>query len=166
MSEYPAFLVGYGSDGHEIRRSKKPAKPLVMGGKVISTEHTPVSHSDGDAVYHAVTNALLLAIGERDIGYHFPDTDSRFEGAKSELFVKQALKLVEKAGYAPNNITVMVTAAEPKINPHIEEMKKNLSALLGIAQNRIGIGASRGEGSGSGEALGVHAVAQVSLARR
>ncbi len=170
MDDRPVYLVGCGSDSHIIKRAtaaRAGEKPLLLAGTIVSTEHTAVSHSDGDAVYHALTNALLLAIGERDIGYHFPDTDARYAGANSESFVREALSLAEGAGYRVSNATVMLNASEPKISEHIPEMKKNLAHLLGVGQERIGIGASRGEGTWTGTgALGIYAIAQVSLVRR
>ena len=102
MAGKPLFLIGCGSDDHKIIKSHNNAsdkpKPLVLAGNVISEEHSPVAHSDGDAVYNAIINALLLAIGERDIGHYFPDTDPKYAGISR--YVKElndARKAYEKA---------------------------------------------------------------------
>jgi 2-C-methyl-D-erythritol 2,4-cyclodiphosphate synthase len=163
----PLFLVGCGSDDHKIIKNRNNAsdkpRPLVLAGNVVSEEHSPVAHSDGDAVYHAIINALLLAIGERDIGYYFPDTDPKYEGISSEKMLKQVMAFIEKRGYAVNNVTVMITAKEPKIGPHVEKMKRSISEALGIDESYVGVGATRGEGSGNDGAAGIHVVAMVSL---
>ena len=162
----PLFLVGCGSDDHKIIKSHNNAsdrsKQLVLAGNVVSEEHSPVAHSDGDAVYHAIINALLLAIGERDIGYYFPDTDPKYSGISSEKMLKQVMGFVEKKGYTVNNVTVMITAKEPKIGPHVEKMKLSISKALDIGEAYVGVGATRGEGSGNDDA-GIHVVAMVSL---
>ncbi len=163
----PLFLVGCGSDDHKIIKSHNNAsdrsKQLVLAGNVVSEEHSPVAHSDGDAVYHAIINALLLAIGERDIGYYFPDTDPKYAGISSGKMLKQVMEFVEKRGYAVNNVTVMITAMEPKIGPHVEKMKQSVSEALGIDKAYVGIGATRGEGSCNDRGAGIHVVAMVSL---
>ncbi len=167
MAEKPLFLVGCGSDDHRITRNLEnasgKAKPLVLAGNVVSDEHSPVAHSDGDAAYHAIINALLLAIGERDIGYYFPDTDPKYSGISSEIMLKQVMGFVERKGYAVNNVTVMITAREPKIGQHVEKMKQSISKALGIDKEYVGIGATRGEGFGDNGFAGIHVVATVSL---
>jgi 2-C-methyl-D-erythritol 2,4-cyclodiphosphate synthase len=167
LAEKPLFLVGCGSDDHRIIKNQEnksgETKPLLLAGNIISKEHSPVAHSDGDAAYHAIINALLLAIGERDIGYYFPDTDPKYSGISSEKMLKQVMGFVEKKGYAVNNVTVMITAKEPKIGPHVEKMKQSISKALGIGEAYVGVGATRGEGSGNDDAAGIHVVAMVSL---
>jgi 2C-methyl-D-erythritol 2,4-cyclodiphosphate synthase len=135
----------------------------VLAGNIVSEEHSPVAHSDGDAAYHAIINALLLAIGERDIGYYFPDTDPKYSGISSEIMLKQVMGFVERKGYAVNNVTVMITAREPKIGQHVEKMKQSISKALGIDKEHVGIGATRGEGFGDNGFAGIHVVATVSL---
>lgn len=89
MIKKPTYLVGCGSDDHKITKKvikvSGKIKPLILAGKVVSKDYSPIAHSNGDVVYHAVSNALFLAIGERDIGYHFPDTDPKYKemGEKS-----------------------------------------------------------------------------------
>jgi len=167
LAERPLFLVGCGSDDHMITKNTDDAlgkaKPLVLAGDMVSEKHSPVAHSDGDAAYHAIMNALLLAIGERDIGYHFPDTDPKYSGMSSEKMLKQVMGFVERKGYAVSNVTVMITAMEPKIGPHVEKMKQNISAALDIDKAYVGIGATRGEGFGEMGSAGIHVVATVSL---
>ena len=168
MSKRPLHLVGCGLDSHEIIKNlgneSAKAKPLMLGGKVVSEAYCPVAHSDGDSVYHAIVNALLLALGERDIGYHFPDTDPNYSGVASEKMLKRALEFVKDRKYAVNNVTVMITAAEPKIGPHVDDMKSNIAMILGIDKEQVGIGATRGEGlSKQDGVMGIQTVAMVSL---
>ena len=126
-----------------------------------------MAHSDGDAVCHAVSNALLLAIGERDIGYHFPDTDAAYAGIAGDRMLKYVLSRVNKAGYRVNNVTAMITAGKPRMSPYVKEMKKNLARMLGIGADCVGIGATTGEGlSAHGRGKGINVVAQVSLKSR
>jgi 2-C-methyl-D-erythritol 2,4-cyclodiphosphate synthase len=156
------YLTGLGSDDHRIE--KFIGKPLILGGTVVSREYGPVAHSDGDVVYHAITNALLLAIGERDIGYHFPDTDPDYKGVRGAKLVSYALKLVERTGYKLSNVTVMITAGRPKIGPHVESMRRNIAGVLGIDSRRVGVGATSGEGlSEIAKGNGINALAQVLL---
>lgn len=162
----PEFLIGLGSDDHRIVANDGKSKPVVLAGVVISEEYSPVAHSDGDVVYHAVANALLLAVGERDIGYHFPDTDPDYKGMPGIEILRHSLKAVEKRGYAPSNLTVMITALKPKIAPHVGSMKRNLSESTGMDESSIGIGATTGEGlSAYGKGEGINVVAAVSLRR-
>lgn len=168
LSAKPEYLVGCGSDDHRItRRAIKISgkiKPLILAGTLISKEHSPIAHSDGDAVYHAICNALFLAIGERDIGYHFPDTDPNYIDIKSGKLLRYALKRVKDNGYSVNNVTAMITAGKPRISPHIDKMKRNVAKLLGIDIRCVGIGATSGEGlSAHASGEGINVIAQVSL---
>lgn len=167
------YLVGCGSDDHRIVRiagrnrvRNSNRKPLKLAGAVVSMEYSPIAHSDGDVVCHAVSNALFLAIGERDIGYHFPDTEKEYSGMKGDAMLKYVLNLVNKRGYRVNNVTAMITAGEPRISPYINRMRKNIAKMLKVGVDRVGIGATTGEGlSAHGKGKGINAVAQVSLRR-
>ena len=172
LGRRPYYLVGYGADDHRIRKiqqsSTKPnRKPLVLAGKVVSSEYSPIAHSDGDVVYHAIANALFLAIGERDIGYHFPENEDTYKNTSSIDFVERAMLLTKNAGYSVNNVTVMITALRPRIGPHVEEMRDNIAKILRIDKQSVGVGATTGEGlSDAGRGKGINAIANVSLTRR
>ncbi len=159
-----SFLVGFGSDDHKIIRNDGKLKPLKLAGVVVSSEYSPIAHSDGDVVWHAVANALLLAIGERDIGVHFPDTDPDYEGIEGGRMLAFAVEKVGRAGYRVNNLAVMITAGKPRLSSHIGSMRANTARLLGVDVKNIGIGATTGEGlSEHGRGKGINVMAQVLL---
>lgn len=141
-------------------------KPLILAGVVVSEEYSPVSHSDGDVVYHAISNAMFLAIGERDLGYHFPDTDPKYEGIAGDKLLEYSFNLVKNYGYGINNLTVMITAGKPKISKYVESMKKNIAESLNIDSICVGIGATTGEKlSEIGRGEGLEVIAMVYLKR-
>lgn len=157
MSAEIPFRVGFGYDLHCFTEGR----PLILGGIEIAHTHGLKGHSDGDALLHAVADALLGAIGERDIGYHFPDTAAECKGMDSAKIVELARQKVESAGYRIGNVDVTVITQAPKINPHIERMKVRVSGLLGITEGQLGVKATTNEGCdaiGRGEALACHAV--------
>lgn len=138
----------------------------MLAGTVVSREYSPVAHSDGDVVYHAISNALFLAIGERDIGYHFPDADPDYKGIEGEKLLRYALGLAKKSGYKVNNVTAMITAGKPRISQYVERMRTNVAGVLGIDTKCVGIGATSGEGlSAHSKGRGINVIAQVSLKR-
>jgi 2-C-methyl-D-erythritol 2,4-cyclodiphosphate synthase len=165
----PEYLIGYGSDDHRINqvRGTKNPKPLILGNTLVSKEFSPVAHSDGDVVSHAISNALFLAVGERDVGYHFSDTDPDYAGIEGSKLLKYAMNKVDGAGYMVNNITVMITAGRPKLSPYIEKMKAQVARSLSIKASQVGIGATTGEGlTEHGRGKGINAVAMVSLKKK
>ncbi len=158
----PVHLVGGGTDDHRIRKGR--SRPLVLAGVVVSTEYSPIAHSDGDVACHAVMNAILLALGERDIGHRFPDNDARYANADSMRLLAEVVGLSARMGYRVNNVTVMITALRPRLSPHVPEMKRRLALALGVSASQVGIGATTGEGlSEVGRGEGISASAQVSL---
>ncbi len=163
----PAFLIGYGCDDHRIEQMQDNLtniKPLILGGVIVSNKYTPIAHSDGDAIYHAITNAIFLALGDRDIGVHFPDTDPKYKNINSSEMVMVALKKMRDDNYSIGNISIMITAGKPQINEHIDNIKKNISMLMKISTKYIGIGATSGEGmSAQGRGEGINVVATVLL---
>lgn len=152
--------VGFGMDVHAFGEGNF----VTLGGERIDCENSLISHSDGDAVFHAVTDALLSAAGLNDIGHYFPDSDEKFKGADSAKLCKEALKEVKKAGFAPVNISVSVQAERPRLAPHIENMKKNIANALEIGADGVGVSAGTCEGLGFvGEGLGIAAYACILL---
>jgi len=151
--------VGFGLERHRLVARVRG----VLGG--VAFPECPVGpqgHSDGDAVCHAVTDAILGAAGLGDIGRHFPDTDPAYAGADSVELLRRAVALVRADGWRVGNVDVTVMTELPYLAPASEAMRANLACALGIAAGRVSIKATRGEGlgpEGRGEAVTVHAVA-------
>lgn len=154
--------VGFGYDIHRLEAGRR----LVLGGIEIPSEAGLLGHSDGDALVHAVIDALLGALGEGDIGTHFPDTDPRYEGARSLGLLGTVAGLVGRRGGRVVNVDAVVVAEEPKIGPHAAAMKAALGLVLGLDPGAVGIKAKTAEGLGPvGEkrAIACYAVALVEL---
>lgn len=147
--------------GYDIHRLEK-GKPLFLGGVKIPFLKGLAGHSDGDCLIHAVVDALLGAVGESDIGQHFPDTDPKYKGIRSTELLKQVMALVNAKEGQISNVDTIILAEEPIIAPFIPEMKENLCPLLQISPDRLGIKAKTNEGFGfigSGKAIAAWAVA-------
>ncbi len=136
--------VGFGFDVHQL----KDGNDLWLGGIQLSHTKGAVGHSDADVLIHAICDALLGAAGMRDIGYHFPDTSSEFKGIDSKILLDRVSQLLKKEGYSIGNIDCTLVLEQPKINPHIDEMKKTLSTILNVEVNDIGIKATTNEKMG------------------
>ena len=144
--------IGLGYDVHRLVENRK----LILGGVEIPYEKGLLGHSDADVLLHAIIASLLGACALGDIGKHFPDTDSRFSGISSIILLEETGKLLLKSGYAINNIDATIIAQKPKMLPHIENMRKNISIALNIDINKINIKATTEEGLGfTGEMLGI-----------
>jgi 2-C-methyl-D-erythritol 4-phosphate cytidylyltransferase/2-C-methyl-D-erythritol 2,4-cyclodiphosphate synthase len=154
------FRIGLGYDLHRLVEGR----PLVLGGVTIPFHRGLAGHSDADAVCHAVTDAVLGAVGAGDIGRHFPDTDPVWEGAASIDLLRRSAAIVADRGYAVVNVDVVVLAERPKLWPYLEDMRANLSEALHVSAAAISIKGKTGEGIGEigrGEAMAVHATALV-----
>ena len=136
--------IGFGYDVHQL----KDGNDLWLGG--IKLKHTKgaVGHSDADVLIHAICDALLGAAGLRDIGFHFPDTSSEFKGIDSKILLGRVMLLLAAEGYVVGNIDCTLVLEEPKINPHIEEMRKVLASILNVEVSDIGIKATTNETMG------------------
>ncbi|MBN7574971.1 2-C-methyl-D-erythritol 2,4-cyclodiphosphate synthase [Clostridium beijerinckii] len=144
--------IGLGYDVHRLVENRK----LILGGVEIPYEKGLLGHSDADVLIHAIIDSLLGACALGDIGKHFPDTDNRFSGISSIILLEETGKLLLKSGYAINNIDATIIAQKPKMLPHIENMRKNISIALNIDINKINIKATTEEGLGfTGEMLGI-----------
>ena len=155
-----SLRIGNGYDLHRL----VAGRPLILGGVTIPFEKGLDGHSDADAVCHAVTDAVLGAIGAGDIGRHFPDTDPEWKGANSITLLMRAADIVRGAGYVVGNVDVVVIAQRPKLVPHIDAMRDSLAKALGIDAAQVSIKGKTNEGvdsTGTGEAIAVHAVALV-----
>jgi 2-C-methyl-D-erythritol 2,4-cyclodiphosphate synthase len=146
--------IGYGWDSHEFKRGV----PLRIGGVELKHDRGLAGHSDGDVLLHALTDALLGAIADGDIGSHFPPSDPKWKNANSEVFVKHALTLVKQAGYKVVNVDSTLILAAPKIGPHAPKIKTQIAKLLGLAASDIGVKAKTPEGMGTENAAIAHLV--------
>ena len=154
--------IGFGYDIHRLEAGRR----LVLGGAKISHAAGLAGHSDGDALVHALIDALLGALGEGDIGAHFPDDDPRFEGARSTALLETVMGLVRSRKATVVNIDTVIVAEEPKMAPHIPAMKAALAPVLGVPGSAIGIKAKTNEGLGPvGEkrAIACYAIALISI---
>ena len=157
------FRTGLGYDSHRFA----PGRALVLGGVTIPDAPGLAGHSDADAVLHAVTDALLGAIGADDIGELFPDTDPALAGADSALFVARAMALVTAAGYTVANCDVTILAEAPKLKAHKPAMRKSIAALLGVAPSAVAVKAKTNEQMGAiGRGEGIAALAAVLLQKK
>ncbi|MEM6333597.1 MAG: 2-C-methyl-D-erythritol 2,4-cyclodiphosphate synthase [Planctomycetota bacterium] len=118
--------LGHGFDLHRLEVGHR----LIVGGEQLDHDRGCDAHSDGDVVYHAVTDAVLGALGQDDIGQLFPDNDPKWKAADSRIFVEEAVRRMRDAGYAIGNLDVTVVLQRPKLSPHKAAMKANLAALL------------------------------------
>ena len=148
--------IGQGVDVHTFGAGDH----VVLGGVRIAHDRGVIAHSDGDVVIHALCDALLGALGEGDIGRHFPDTDARYRGADSRLFLRTVAAMVREAGFGLVNADVTVLAEAPRIAAHRGAMAANLGADLGVAPELINIKATTTERMGfvgRGEGLAAQA---------
>lgn len=160
-SDPAAFRIGHGYDLHRLELPGSGVRPLVIGGVVLPHDRGVVAHSDGDALYHAVTDALLGALGLPDIGQLFPDTDPRHAAQDSAVFLRAAAERVRAAGYGVVNVDATVVLEKPKLSPHKEAMAGNICDCLGVARGRVNIKGKtheRVDAVGEGRAVEVHAV--------
>ena len=144
--------IGYGWDSHEFKRGL----PLMIGGVKLPHKKGLAGHSDGDVLLHALTDALLGAVGAGDIGSYFPPSDPKWKGANSKIFLQHALKLVARAGYQIANVDSTLILAEPKIGPHARRIQANVAKLLKISASAVGIKAKTPEGMGTDNAAIAH----------
>lgn len=137
------FYIGFGFDIHRVKNKRGV---IFIGGVEFKSMYVPIAHSDGDVVLHAVTDAILGASSLGDIGEHFPDTDRKWKGVRSEIFVKQALKMAKKRGFSLSNIDVIVYSELFKLGERKREIEKNLSSILGLPVSRVNVKAKSYEG--------------------
>jgi len=133
--------VGIGYDVHQLVAGRR----LVLGGVEIPHTKGLDGHSDADALMHAICDAVLGALGEPDIGHFFPNTDPRWKGVPSRIFLEEAVKQVVRRGGMIVNVDATVIAQAPKIYPYIAGMKKNIATALGVSEKQIGVKATTNE---------------------
>lgn len=152
-----AIRVGVGYDVHRLEEGR----PCVLGGVTLPYAKGPAGHSDGDAVLHALTDAVTGAAGLDDIGTLFPDDDPKWKGADSAALFRAAMGLVGEAGWQVGNVDVVIVTEGPKIKPHRSAMRASLADLCGVEVDAVNVKGKSLEGMGSmseGRAVQVHAV--------
>jgi 2-C-methyl-D-erythritol 2,4-cyclodiphosphate synthase len=151
------FRIGQGFDVHQLTEGR----PLIIGGITIPYEKGLLGHSDADVLLHTVTDAVLGAIGEGDIGRHFPDTDPEFKDADSAKLLEHVWSLVENRGYELVNADCTIIAQRPKMAPYIEQMKNRIAELLKSTPEQVNVKATTTEKlgfTGRGEGIASQAV--------
>lgn len=154
------YKIGLGYDVHQFAEGRD----LWLGG--IKIEHTKglLGHSDADVLIHAICDALLGAASLRDIGYNFPDTDNAYKNIDSKILLKRTIDLVRSKGWEISNIDSTICAQEPKLNPHIEDMRACLASVLGVDVDDVSIKATTTEHLGfvgRKEGIAAYAVALI-----
>ena len=148
--------VGFGYDVHPLVEGRE----LWLGGIKLEAVKGALGHSDADVLIHAICDAILGAANMRDIGYHFSNTDKRWEGVDSKVLLKEVCRMVREKGWEISNIDVSLALEKPKINPHIEKMQQTLSAVMEISSDDISLKATTNEKLGYvGREEGVNAFA-------
>ena len=152
------FLVGNGWDTHRLDVGRK----LILGGVEIPHDKGLVAHSDGDVLIHAIMDAILSAMHERDIGVLFPDSDDKYKDISSVKLLQEVLKLVGSKGLAVKSVSAVIMAQKPKLTPHIPTIQNNLADIIGIEENCVSISATTTEKlgmAGREEGISVSSVA-------
>lgn len=150
--------IGHGYDVHAFTDGDH----IMLCGVRIVHDKTFKAHSDGDVALHALTDALLGAAALGDIGRHFPDTDPAWKGADSRDLLRRVVAMLREQGFAINNVDITIAAQAPKLAPHIEAMRQNVAADLGIAPEQVSVKATTTERLGfvgREEGIEAHAVA-------
>ena len=150
--------AGIGYDLHRLAEGRK----LILGGIEVAFPKGPAGHSDGDALVHAICDALLGAAGLGDIGTHFPDTDPKWKGVSSLRFLERVRELLAERGLRIAHIDAVVIVEKPKLGPHFPAMREALGHALGIPPAAINLKAKTNEGVdaiGQGEAIAAQAIA-------
>jgi len=152
--------VGFGYDVHPLVEGR----PLILGGIKIPYLYGLQGHSDADVLLHAISDALLGAIAEGDIGRHFPDTDPQYKNIRSTILLKKVMTRIREKGFHILNIDATILAQRPKLSDHIPRMVKEIADVLEIETGRINVKATTSEGlgfAGRGEGISAYAVVLV-----
>ena len=152
--------VGQGWDIHRL----VAGRPLRLGGITVPFDRGLLGHSDGDVVLHAICDALLGALGEGDLGRHFPDTDPQYRGVDSSQLLARVAELVSTRRYRIGNVDVTIVAETPRLVTHLPSMRARVAEVMGVDAGRVSVKAKTAEGLGAvgrGEAVAALAVALV-----
>jgi len=150
--------IGFGYDVHKLVENRK----LILGGIEIPFSKGTLGHSDGDALIHAICDALLGALSLRDIGYHFPDSSQEFKDIDSKILLRKTIEMIRAKGWEIGNIDTTICLEKPKLKDHISLMQSTLAVVLGISPDQVSIKATTTETMGivgTGEGVAVYAVA-------
>ncbi|MGA2410757.1 MAG: 2-C-methyl-D-erythritol 2,4-cyclodiphosphate synthase [Candidatus Binataceae bacterium] len=139
------FRVGQGFDFHPLEAGRR----LVLGGVEIAHSHGLRGHSDADVAAHALANAILGALGEGDLGRHFPDNDPAYKDANSLALLASVWKLATNAGWRLGNADITIIAQRPKLAPHLPAMRERIAGAIGVEAARLNLKASNPEGLGA-----------------
>jgi 2-C-methyl-D-erythritol 2,4-cyclodiphosphate synthase len=153
--------IGHGFDAHRLG----PGLRLILGGVEIEHDHGLIAHSDGDVLIHALCDAILGAASMGDIGKHFPDSSDDFKDVDSRILLRQVVSMIKESGYSVHNADMTIIAQAPKLAPHLDSMRSNLSEDLLISEQQVNIKATTSEGmgyTGRGEGIAAHAVVLLS----
>ncbi|MDB5175122.1 MAG: 2-C-methyl-D-erythritol 2,4-cyclodiphosphate synthase, chloroplastic [Phycisphaerales bacterium] len=156
------YRIGHGYDLHRLQAGGR----LMLAGIEAAQGLSPVAHSDGDVVLHALVDALLGAMGLGDIGELFPNTDPKWKDAPSRVFVEEVIKRISDRGYRVLNCDVTILAERPKLKLLKSSMRENIARLLNVEPERINVKAGTNEGVdaiGRGEAIAAHAVVLLAM---
>ena len=152
--------IGQGYDVHKLVENRE----LWLCGVRIDYELGLLGHSDADVAIHALCDAILGALALRDIGYHFPDTDSRYKGADSKILLAEVCRLMREKGYEIGNVDITICAEQPKLNPHIDRMRECLASVMNCEVDSVSVKATTTEKLGfTGRKEGISAMAVVLL---
>jgi len=149
--------IGHGYDVHQLVTGRR----LILGGVEVPYAKGLLGHSDADVLLHAICDAILGAIGEGDIGKHFPDSDAAYKGISSVKLLRQVMTLAESKGYVMGNVDATVVAQRPKLAPHIPAMKSVIAEALECDPDRVNVKATTTEElgfAGRGEGIATYAV--------
>ena len=156
------FRIGIGHDTHRLAEGR----PLILGGVHIEAERGAEGHSDADTLSHAITDAILGALCEGDLGVHFPDNDPRWKDSDSLQLLARVVWLASQSGYKVVNVDANVSLERPRLRPHIQEMRERLAQVLSVEAGCVSVKAKTGEGLDAvGEGRAVTAQAIVLLGR-
>lgn len=156
----PEFRAGIGFDSHRLANGRK----LILGGVEIPSEQGLDGHSDADVLLHAITDALLGAAAQGDIGELFPPSDPQWKDADSSIFARYAVELLESYGWSVVNVDAVVVIERPKQLPFRDRMRENIASILKVPVNAVGLKAKSGEGMGpvgKGRLAEAHAVVSI-----
>jgi 2-C-methyl-D-erythritol 2,4-cyclodiphosphate synthase len=156
-----ALRIGHGVDAHRL----VPGRPLILGGVEVPHDRGLEGHSDGDAVTHALADAVLGAAGQGDLGRHFPSSHERWRGVSSLLLLEESAALARKQGWVVESAQVVAICEHPRLGGYVPAMQRQLARALGVEPDRIAVSATSTDGMGfTGRGEGIAATAVVLLA--
>lgn len=154
------FRIGQSTDIHQL----VPNRKLILGGVEIKSDEGLLGHSDADALLHAIIEAIIGAMGLKDIGTHFSDKDEKYKGISSMVLLAKTYEMMNDNGYMIGNVDSLILVEKIKMAPYIDEMRQNIARILHADINQINVKATRGEGLGFvGRGEGIMAQAVVLL---